>query len=94
MEMELSESARNVMNKINELSRVIKPQDGFILFVAGHGVLLQNQYYMLTSDYDGMVNDSSMISSNEIVEMSKKIKSLSQLFIFDTCHAGGVDTPS
>ncbi len=24
--------------------------------------------------------------------MSKKIKSLSQLFIFDTCHAGGVDT--
>jgi len=47
---------------------------------------------MLTSDYDGMVNDSSMISSNEIVEISKKIKSLSQLFIFDTCHAGGVDT--
>lgn len=32
-----------------------------------------------------------MISSNEIVEMSKKIKSLSQLFIFDTCHAGGMD---
>ena len=32
-----------------------------------------------------------MISSNEIVEMSKKIKALSQLFIFDTCHAGGVD---
>jgi len=24
--------------------------------------------------------------------MSKKIKSLSQLLIFDTCHAGGVDT--
>jgi hypothetical protein len=23
--------------------------------------------------------------------MSKKIKSLSQLFVFDTCHAGGVD---
>ncbi|HTF99246.1 MAG TPA: caspase family protein, partial [Nitrospirota bacterium] len=82
----------NIINKISELSRIIKPQDGFILFVAGHGVLLQNQYYMLTHDYDGSVNDISMISSNEIVEMSKKIKSLSQLFIFDTCHAGGVDT--
>jgi len=81
----------NIINKINELSRIIKPNDGFILFVAGHGVLLQNQYYMLTSDYDGMISDASMISSNEIVEMSKKIKSLSQLFIFDTCHAGGVD---
>jgi uncharacterized caspase-like protein len=71
---------------------VIKPQVSFILFVAGHGVLLQNQYYMLTHDFDGRVSDDSMISSNEIVEMSKKIKSLSQLFIFDTCHAGGVDT--
>lgn len=82
----------NIVNKVNELSNTIKPQDSFILFVAGHGVLLQNQYYMLTHDYNGMVSDNSMISSNEIVEMSKKIKSLSQLFIFDTCHAGGVDT--
>ncbi|MEK7197408.1 MAG: caspase family protein, partial [Nitrospirota bacterium] len=81
----------NITGKINELSKLIKPTDSFILFVAGHGVLLQNQYYMLTSDYDGKVSEQSMISSNEIVEMSKKIKSLSQLFIFDTCHAGGVD---
>ena len=81
----------NITGKINELSKLIKPTDSFILFVAGHGVLLQNQYYMLTSEYDGKVNENSLISSNEIVEMSKKIKSLSQLFIFDTCHAGGVD---
>ena len=60
--------------------------------MAGHGLLLQNQYYMLTHDYNGTVNGNNMISSNEIVEMSKKIKSLSQLFIFDTCHAGGMDT--
>jgi WD40 repeat protein len=82
----------NIVGKINELSNITKPQDSFILFVAGHGVLLQNQYYMLTHDFNGEVNNTSMISSNEIVEMSKKIKSLSQLFIFDTCHAGGVDT--
>ncbi len=82
----------NITNKVNELSNIIKPQDSFIIFVAGHGVLLQNQYYMLTHDYNGTVDGNSMISSNEIVEMSKKIKSLNQLFIFDTCHAGGVDT--
>ena len=46
---------------------------------------------MLTNEYDGNVNEGTMISSNEIVEISKKIKSLSQLFIFDTCHAGSVD---
>ncbi|MEW6409666.1 MAG: caspase family protein [Nitrospirota bacterium] len=81
----------NITSKINELSKVIKPNDSFILFVASHGVLLQNQYYMVTHEYDGKVSDTNLISSNEIVEMSKKIKSLSQLFIFDTCHAGGVD---
>jgi WD40 repeat protein len=81
-----------IAGKINNLSTMIKPQDGFILFVAGHGVLLQNQYYMLTHDFNGRVSDTNMVSSNEIVEASKKIKSLSQLFIFDTCHAGGVDT--
>ncbi|HEX9079132.1 MAG TPA: caspase family protein, partial [Desulfuromonadaceae bacterium] len=80
-----------ILEKINELARQIGPGDSFVLFVAGHGVLLQNQYYMLTHDFDGTVSDASMIGSNEIVEMSKKIKSLSQLFIFDTCHAGGVD---
>jgi hypothetical protein len=85
-------SKATITNKINELSKTIKPNDSFILFVAGHGVLLQNQYYILTSDYDGTIEGNSMISSNEIVEMSKNIKSLSQLFIFDTCHAGGVDT--
>lgn len=82
----------NITRKIDELSKIIKPSDGFILFVAGHGVLLQNQYYMLTHNYDGTIDDKSTISSNAIIEMSKKIKSLSQLFIFDTCHAGGVDT--
>lgn len=82
----------NIADKINELSKTVKPKDSFVLFVAGHGVLLQNQYYILTSDYNGTINQNSMISSNEIVEMSKKLKSLSQLFIFDTCHAGGVDT--
>ena len=81
----------NITAKINVLSQKIKPTDSFILFVAGHGALLQNQYYMLTHEYDGKVNENSLISSNEIVEISKKIKSLSQLFIFDTCHAGGVD---
>lgn len=82
----------NIIGKIDELAQRIKPNDSFILFVAGHGVLLQNQYYMLTHDFNGQVSDTNVISSNEIVEMSKQIKSLSQLFIFDTCHAGGVDT--
>lgn len=81
----------NILKKIEEISRKVKPNDIFILFFAGHGILLQNQYYMLTHDFAGNINEDTILSSNEIVEMSKKIKSLSQLLIFDTCHAGGID---
>ncbi len=80
-----------ILRAFDDLSRSIRPADGFILFVAGHGVLLEEQYYMLTHDFDGKVSESSMISSNELVEFSKRLKSLNQLLIFDTCHAGGID---
>jgi len=86
-------SKQNIFATIDSLSKKIKHGDCFILFDASHGLLLQGQYYIVTSSFDGkLYNTASLISSNEIVEISKKIKSLSQLFIFDTCHAGGVDT--
>jgi WD40 repeat protein len=89
--MDKDATKTNILNRISVIAQRIRPADSFILFVAGHGVLLQNQYYMLTHGFDGDISEESLISSNEIVEMSKKIKSLSQLFVFDTCHAGGVD---
>lgn len=76
---------------LDGLANEIRPGDYFILFTAGHGVLIQNQYYLLTQDYRGDLDPYCMISSNEIVELTKKIKSLNQLLIFDTCHAGGMD---
>jgi uncharacterized caspase-like protein len=81
-----------IIATIDDLSRKVKQGDSFIFFDASHGVLLQNQYYIVTADYNGNLSSTkNLISSNEIVEMSKKVKSLSQLFIFDTCHAGGID---
>jgi WD40 repeat protein len=84
---------QQVLAAIEQLAAQVKPGDSFVFFNASHGLLLQNQYYIVTSSFNGrLAGSESLISSNEIVEMSKKIKSLSQLFIFDTCHAGGMDT--
>lgn len=78
---------------VDALAAQMRHGDSFVLFVASHGLLLQNQYYIVTSGFDGSLSSSNgLISSNEIVDISKRIKALSQLFIFDTCHAGGVDT--
>jgi uncharacterized caspase-like protein len=81
-----------IIGAVERISRTIRPGDGFIFFAAGHGVLLQNQYYLLTHDFAGTVNEQTALGSNAIIDLSKRIKSLSQLFIFDTCHAGGVDS--
>lgn len=83
-------SREGVLARINALAARIKPSDHFLLFIASHGVLLGDQYYMVTSDYNGKLQPSTMISANEIVDFSKRIKALSQLYILDTCHAGGV----
>ncbi|MEI7843002.1 MAG: caspase family protein [Gallionellaceae bacterium] len=80
-----------IQQAIAAISAKVKPWDSFILFVASHGYLQDNQYYIVTAGFDGTLDKANMISSNEIVGMSKNIKSLSQLLIFDTCHAGGVD---
>lgn len=79
-----------ILAKINQMAARVKPTDHFVLFIASHGVLLGDQYYMVTSDYDGKLHPSKLIGANEIVDASKRIKALSQLYILDTCHAGGI----
>lgn len=79
-----------ILARIDGIAARVKPTDHFILFVASHGVLLGEQYFMVTSDYNGKLTPSELIGANEIVDFSKRIKSLSQLYILDTCHAGGI----
>ncbi len=80
-----------IQKRINELSTIINPHDSFVLFFAGHGVLLQDQYYLITHDYNGTLGEDNTLSSNELVDISKKIKALQQFFVIDSCHAGGID---
>jgi WD40 repeat protein len=81
----------NIMREVNELSRVVKPNDVFVLFIAGHGVIHGGLYSIVTHDFDGNLSKDNLISSNEVMEFSKNMKSLTQIFILDTCHAGGLD---
>jgi len=61
--------------------------------VAGHGVLLQNQYYMLTHDYNGRWV-TRIWSADEIVRNVQEDKIPETSYsIFDTAGmAGRVDT--
>lgn len=80
-----------ILKQVEALSRQVKLGDSFVLFVAGHGILHNGLYSIVTHDFDGVIASQSLISSNELMDISKNIRSLNQLFILDTCHAGGLD---
>mgnify|MGYP006416141909 FL=1 len=80
-----------IFEQIKGFSKTVEPNDVFVLFVASHGVLIGDQYYMVTHDYNGKLEANCLISSNDFVEISKQIRSFNQIYILDTCHAGGMD---
>lgn len=87
-----SEAAKaGIMGKIEYLSRSVKPGDVFVLFIASHGVLKSGLYSIVTHDYNGRLDTGNLINSAEIMDISKRIKALTQIVILDTCHAGGLD---
>ena len=64
--------------------------DHVMLFVAGHGVLVNGGYHMVAANFDGVLLPGNTISAEEIVDRSRQIPALSQWLVFDTCHAGGL----
>jgi WD40 repeat protein len=82
----------NIMRKLAEFTKTVKPNDVFVMFTASHGILYSGLYSIVTHDYDGNLRSENVINSNEIMEASKNLKALTQIFILDTCYAGGLDS--
>lgn len=82
-----------IMDAVAKIAQEARQEDTFVLFAASHGLLNRNQYQLVTADYSGDLSAAqALIGANELVDISKRVKALHQLFVFDTCHAGGVDT--
>jgi WD40 repeat protein len=80
-----------ILERVDGLAKRAGLGDMVVVFLAGHGLLRDEQYCFVTTEYAGQAHDRCLVSSNELVKMSTSFKSLSQLFIFDSCHAGGLD---
>lgn len=80
-----------ILNAMRAIAEKARASDTFILSIGTHGVLGRNGgLYIAPSDGDSKSFKASLISTDEIVEVSKNIKALSQWMIFDTCFSGGV----
>ena len=79
---------KNVANKV-------KPENGdvLILFFAGHGVSVDNQYYFIPAKYSGDAGKSSLdagaFPQTMLVDLVSAIHAEKKLIVLDSCQSGG-----
>jgi len=83
----------NILEKLDIISENIEPDDVFIFYYAGHGSMVGNNYYFVTSEcvrlYEEKRVKEEALCSTILQEKFAKIKALKQLVIIDACQAGG-----
>jgi WD40 repeat protein len=82
-----------ILKKLEELADKISPEDVFIFYYAGHGSMVDNQFYFIPTGcsrlYDIGALGKEAIEAAVLQEKLRGIKALKQLIIMDACQSGG-----
>ncbi|MEO9484437.1 MAG: caspase family protein [Ekhidna sp.] len=83
----------NILKKVTELQSQISVNDVFIFYYAGHGSMIDDKFYLVSSNavrlYDGDRMNDYGIEASKLQEAMLKIKALKQLIVMDACQSGG-----
>lgn len=86
-------SRENILKKMDELALKVQPEDVFIFYYAGHGSMVDNQFFFIPTEssrlYDISALKTEAIEASLLQEKLKNIKALKQLIIMDACQSGG-----
>jgi hypothetical protein len=82
-----------IFARLEALAQVIQPEDVFIFYYAGHGSMVDNQFYFIPTEtlrlYDASSLHKDAIEAAALQDKFKHIKALKQLIIMDACQSGG-----
>ena len=90
----------NIESVIQRITAEAKPEDAFILYYAGHGVMSEGdekkppEFYLIPHDVTKLFGDeeglaAKGISANQLKDYCTKIKAQKQVIVFDACQSGG-----
>lgn len=86
-------SRANILKKLDDLAGKIHPEDVFVFYYAGHGSMVDNQFYFIPTEslrlYDAGSLKDDAIDASVLQEKLKNIRALKQLIIMDACQSGG-----
>ena len=80
-----------ILSTIDEISGMMKKEDVFIFFYAGHGSTDNGIFYFITSEITGLYQDeklSKALRVDELQERFKQLPALKQVVFVDACHSG------
>jgi hypothetical protein len=75
------------------LSKVVKPSDVFVFFLAGHGKTVEGEYHFIPADFSFSGDDpirQNGIAQARWQEWMAGIKARKSVMIYDTCESGSV----
>ena len=86
-------SKTNILKKLDELAGKIHQEDVFIFYYAGHGSMVDNQFFFIPTEslrlYDLSSLKTEAIDAAVLQDKFKNIKALKQLIVMDACQSGG-----
>ena len=85
-------SRSNILRKLDDLSEKIQSEDVFIFYYAGHGSMVDNQFFFIPAEslrlYDLSSLQKEALEASVLQDRLKNIKALKQLIIMDACQSG------
>ncbi|MEZ4778870.1 MAG: caspase family protein [Flavobacteriaceae bacterium] len=85
----------NILSKITEIAGMANPQDIFIFYYAGHGVMSGNsEFFLVPNDVTQLYGDDGAlqqkgIAASELKKIASGILAQKQLYILDACQSAG-----
>ena len=83
----------SILKELEDLSAKIRPQDVLFFFYAGHGSMVDDDFYFIPTEntklYSGEKLAKTGIYAGELQEKLKSIAALKQVVIIDACQSGG-----
>jgi len=86
-------TALKLQAEFERMSKTIRPDDVFILYLAGHGVTDNGRYYFVPHDAkikDGQFDTSTGIQQDQLQQWLTLIPAFKSVMIYDTCESGSI----
>ena len=80
----------NILNNLSSLSKSAQPTDTVLFFFAGHGDEIENEAFIMPSDFRREAGKRAGISINDIKKELVESKARLKILLFDACHSGSI----